>query len=67
MILHNFWKDHFLSLTTANKLDDRNIPGFTGGMNFESSAKEKMTAQKWAKQFPPHGKPQKEDFAELTC
>ena len=44
MILHNSWKDHFLSLTTVNKLGDPNIPSFTGAMNFESTAEERMTA-----------------------
>jgi hypothetical protein len=44
MTLHNSWKSFLLSLTAANESGDRNIPGFTGAMNFESSADEKMTA-----------------------
>ena len=43
MIFHNSWKDHFLLLTAASESGNQNIPGFTGAMNFESSAKEKMT------------------------
>jgi len=44
MTLHNSWKSYLLSLTAANESGDRNIPGFTGAMDFESSADEKMTA-----------------------
>ena len=44
MIFHNSWKDHFLLLTAVNESGDQNIPGFTGVMNFKSSAEEKMTA-----------------------
>ena len=44
MTLRNSLKDHFFSLTAANESGDRNIPGFTGAMNVESSADKKMTA-----------------------
>jgi hypothetical protein len=44
MTLHNSWKAYLLSPTAANESGDRNIPGFTGAMNFEGSADEKMTA-----------------------
>ena len=44
MIFHNSWTAYFLSITAVNESGDRNIPGFTGAMDFESSADEKMTA-----------------------
>ena len=43
MNLHASWKSYFLSLTASNESGDRNIPGFTGTMNFESSVNVKMT------------------------
>jgi hypothetical protein len=42
MPLQNSWKAHFILLIMVNKLGNRNIPGFTSTMDFESSLNQKM-------------------------
>ncbi len=43
MPLHTSWTALFNSLTRVNKSGNRNIPGFTGAMDFEANSNGRMT------------------------